>query len=371
MRSFPASNISLFLALMTSANAGQNPWGGGSSGGIGGLMPQAMGWWVEKCNAPNVGYDQDYRNEQTINGITYYDCSSFVWYGLGHAGFEINLSAWPFTTYTMGSTLKQLGFKEIIINDFSTFEFQTGDILVVNSSQHQHTEIVHDTENGGHTMGAHGKSGRPLADQVSINTYPIQSGLVYTHCYRFPFSGGNWIAGGSGEYFGDPTAELCGNNPKAINNANTIKAYFLAQGWSVNAIAGLCGNIQQESTFNPNLIEVGGTGHGLVQWTPPTDLYHVLDVLYGSHDDWYDGQKQVSVIFAEFQQSSGIKNWGIEPQWYSTGAYPLSWKKWSTSTQDAGYLALAFQANYERPASIHQERAGYARAWYKYFTEGE
>lgn len=104
MRSFPASNISLFLALMSSANAGQNPWGSGSSGGIGGLMSQAMSWWIEKCNAPNVGYDQNFRNEQTINGITYYDCSSFVWYGLGHAGFEINLSAWPFTTYTMGAT---------------------------------------------------------------------------------------------------------------------------------------------------------------------------------------------------------------------------------------------------------------------------
>lgn len=368
MRSFPASNISLFLALMTSANAGQNPWGSGSSGGIGGLMLQAMDWWIEKCNAPDVGYDQNYRNEQTINGITYYDCSSFVWYGLGHAGFEINLSAWPFTTYTMGSTLKQLGFEEIIISDFSTFDFQTGDILVVNSNQHQHTEIVYDTENGGHTMGAHGKAGRPLADQVSINNYNIQSGLVYTHCYRFPFTGGNWISGGNSEYFGDPTAELCGNNPNAINNANIIKDYFLAQGWSINAIAGLCGNIQQESTFNPNLIELGGTGHGLVQWTPPTDLYAVLDVLYGYHNDWYDGQKQLSVIYAEYQQSSRIKNWGIEPQWYSTSTYPMSWKEWSVSTQDAGYLALAFQSNYERPASIHQERAGYARAWYQYFT---
>ena len=368
MRSFPASNISLFLALMTSANAGQNPWGSGSSGGIGGLMQQAMNWWIEKCNAPDVGYDQNYRNEQTVNGITYYDCSSFVWYGLGYAGFEINLSAWPFTTYTMGSTLKQLGFTEIIIRDFSTFEFQVGDILVVNSNQHQHTEIVHDVENGGHTMGAHGKNGRPLEDQVSINTYPIHSGLVYTHCYRFPFSGGNWIAGGSSEYFGDPTAELCGNNPNAINNANIVKEYFLAQGWTINAISGLCGNIQQESTFNPNLIEVGGTGHGLVQWTPPTDLYTVLDVLYGSHDDWYDGQKQLSVIFAEFQQSTGIKNWGIEPQWYSTNTYPLSWRDWSVSTQDAGYLAMAFQANYERPTIMHQERAGYAQAWYKYFT---
>ena len=155
MRSFPASNISLFVALMTSANSGQNPWGSGGAGGIGGLMLQAMNWWIEKCNDPSVGYSQDYRNERTVNGITYYDCSSFVWYGLGHAGYEINLSAWPFTTYTMGGILKSLGFEEIIITDFATFDFHVGDILVINSSEHQHTEIVHDLDNGGHTMGAH------------------------------------------------------------------------------------------------------------------------------------------------------------------------------------------------------------------------
>lgn len=373
MRSFPASNISMFVALMTSSNSGQNPWGSGGSGGIGGLMLQAMSWWIEKCNDPAVGYSQEYRNERTVNGITYYDCSSFVWYGLGHAGYEINLSAWPFTTYTMGGILKSLGFEEIIITDFATFDFHVGDILVINSSEHQHTEIVHDIDNGGHTMGAH-TSKKPLPDQVSINTYDIQSGTHYTHCYRWPFSGGNWIVGGSSEYFGNPTGELCGHNEKAINNANVIKDYFLAQGWTINAIAGLCGNIQQESTFNPALQEVAAGengGHGLVQWTPPTDLFHVMDVLYGSHVDWTDGQKQLSVIYAEYQQSTGIKNWGIEPQWYPRHGYNLTWREWSQSTADAGYLAMAFQEEYERPYVIHPEREAFGQRWYRYFMTGE
>ena len=174
------------------------------------------------------------------------------------------------------------------------------------------------------------------------------------------------MSGGNSEYFGDPGKELCGNDERAINNATVIYNYFKAQGWTVNAIAGLLGNIQQESTFNPNLIEIGGTGHGLVQWTPPTDLYNVLNVLYGKHDDWYEGDKQLSVILAEYQQSTGIKNWGIEPQWYSTSAYPLSWNDWAHSKDDAGYLALAFQKNYERPAAIHHERATWARVWYTY-----
>ena len=375
MRSFPASNISMFVALMTSANSGQNPWGSGGAGGIGGLMLQAWQWIVDRCNAPDVGYDQNYRNEQTINGITYYDCSSLIFYGLGHAGFEINLTAWPFTTKTMPDILKSLGFEEIILpSDYSDFKFQKGDILWIHdesSGGHQHTEMMYDDT---HSMGAHSKH-PPLPDQVSINTYTVwESTIHFWRVYRWPFSGGNWIIGGSSEYFGDSASELCGHNEKAINNANVIKDYFLSQGWTINAIAGLCGNIQQESTFNPALQEVGAGengGHGLVQWTPPTDLFHVMDVLYGSHADWTDGQKQLSVIYAEFQQSTGIKNWGIDPQWYPRHGYNLTWREWTQSTADAGYLAMAFQEEYERPYVIHPEREAFGQRWYKYFTTGE
>ena len=48
---------------------------------------QAYSWAVNTCNASNVGYSQTYRNQQTIGGITYYDCSSFIWYSLIAGGF--------------------------------------------------------------------------------------------------------------------------------------------------------------------------------------------------------------------------------------------------------------------------------------------
>lgn len=168
-----------------------------------------------------------------------------------------------------------------------------------------------------------------------------------------------WITGGQSEYLGTASQQ---------NNAKIIYDYFNSKGWTLNAIAGLCGNIQQESTFNPNLIEIGGTGHGLVQWTPASNLYDVLDVLYGTHTAWYDGDKQLTALYAEYEQATGLKNYGIEKQWYSTSSYPMSWKEWSESTEDSGTLALAFQANYERPASLHSERADYARTWYSYLS---
>lgn len=365
MRSFPGSNSILFTVVCALGQSGIIPWGGTGTSGVGGLMAYAMNWWIEKCNDPHVGYHMDYREEQTIDGITYYDCSSFVYYGLLHSGFQLTPGG-AFTTWSMGTVLKNLGFKELLISD--GFDYHVGDILVTNSGHH-HTEIVHDVENGGHTMGAHGRDNRALPDQVSINNYTIAQGVQYTHCYRWPYSGGDFKIGNNEEYFGDPEKELCGGDERAINNAIAIYNYWKAQGWTTQAICGFLGNVQQESVFNPALIEHGGTGHGFVQWTPPTDLYKVLDVLYGKHDDWYDPIKQLSVILAEFQQSSGIKNWGIEPQWYSTSTYPMTWREWTQSTVDTGVLALVWQANYERPASLHQERATWARAWYKYIKD--
>lgn len=373
MRSFPASNISLYVALSCSGNAGFDPWGSGGFGGIGGLMLTAYQWMIEKCNAPNVGYNQNYRNEKTVNGITYYDCSSMIWYALLHAGFDLDKNAWPFTTDTMRKLLVDIGFQRYVIDDINTFKFQKGDILVVHNNSHQHTEMVYDTENGGHTMGAHTWK-RPLEEQVSINTYTISQGTPYELCYRWPFSGGDWVSGGNSEYFGSPVKPLGGNNEKQINNATVIYNYFKAQGWTLEAICGLLGNVQQESTFNPNLIEIDGTGHGLVQWTPPTDLYKVLDVLYGNHNDWYDGNKQLSVILAEYQQKTGIKNWGIEPQWYvelAPSNYRMQWNEYVKSTADVGYLARVWEYCYERPAKAHPERAENAKAWYEYFKKGE
>ena len=34
---------------------------------------KSYSWAINTCNAPNVGYSQSYRNQQTVGGITYYD----------------------------------------------------------------------------------------------------------------------------------------------------------------------------------------------------------------------------------------------------------------------------------------------------------
>ena len=311
-------------------------------------------WMIDVCNAPNVGYSQAYRDQQTVNGIIYYDCSSIIWYSLMNGGFDVVKAnggeTWPFTTYSMEPVLVDLGFQLIPIEE----PWLPGDILVSNPNITNHTEMVYQ---GNLTMGAH-SSKPPLPDQVSIRTTP--SSIAWRHNYRFGEGASGkyeWIYGGESEYL--PYASQ-------KNNAQCIYGFFYYKGWSLEAIAGFCGNVQQESTFNPRLIEIGGTGHGLVQWTPPEDLYKVLDAVYGNHDDWWDGDKQLNAVYAEFEQSTGRHDWGIEPQWYQTPNYRITWDEWASSYEDPGYLALAFEANYERPGSTHPERAEYARQWYEF-----
>lgn len=325
-------------------------------------MPSINGaytWAVNCCNLPKVGYSQAYRNQQTVNGITYYDCSSFINYALLAGGFSTpqyapNNNA--FTTYDMEGVLQQLGFTRV-----TDGVIKAGDIGVSDT----HTEMCYKGGTGKAVfMGAHGRNGIALVNQVSIGSSSGDPNYERTFPRIWRYGDGasgevgyTWIIGGESEYFED-------YGDKQKNNAACIYSFFYFKGWTLQAIAGFCGNVMQESKFNPALIEVGGTGHGLVQWTPPTDLYNVLDVLYGSHDDWQDGNKQCSVIYAEYEESTGMAHRGIEPQWYPSSYSSMDWKTWASSIQDPGELALIFQANYERPASLHPERAEYARKWY-------
>lgn len=143
-----------------------------------------IAWGTDVCNSPTVGYSQAYRNQQTVGGITYYDCSSFINYALLAGGFETPSYAPDhnaFTTFSMGAELLRLGWRKV-----ESWEvLKPGDVGVSNNSQSQHTEMVHDvnSETGyAHWMGAH-TDGVPLADQVSITNY--WQGKWFDEIYRY------------------------------------------------------------------------------------------------------------------------------------------------------------------------------------------
>lgn len=199
---------------------------------------KAYTWAVQTCNAPNVGYSQAYRNKKTVNGITYYDCSSFINYALLAGGFSTPSYAPDnnsFTTRNMIPELLRLGFTEVS----ATGEYKAGDI----GWRTGHTEMCYRGGQGkGIFMGAH-TSNALLANQVSIGS--ASGDATYERSFTRLFRYGDGTGGAT------------------------------AYGYSIYVISAICGNLWQESNINPAVWEglrVGTWtelrhGYGLGQWT--------------------------------------------------------------------------------------------------------
>lgn len=64
------------------------------------------------------------------------------------------------------------------------------------------------------------------------------------------------------------------------DNAQQIYQYLTGQGYSGTAAAGILGNIEQESTGNPESVGTGGAG--LIGWTPPSAAFPDQPIVTGS-----------------------------------------------------------------------------------------
>jgi len=143
------------------------------------------------------------------------------------------------------------------------------------------------------------------------------------------------------------------------HNAIEVWSYFKVWDWTLNAVAGMLGNMQAESTINPGRWEKGveyGGGYGLVQWTPYTNYSNWAGAGWQNN-----GTKQCERIIYEWEDN--YAQWGV------TSAYPITFKQFSASTETPEYLASAFLYNYERPrypGATEAYRQAWARKWYNY-----
>ncbi len=145
----------------------------------------AYDWAVRECQRSDVGYSQAYRNQRTVNGITYYDCSSFMFFTLwlgggldvGALGFSTDINdyhqgranAWVVTSMVNTYLPQVQGFE---FYDAASTAWQSGDILAKTNviRERRHTEMCYAPPT--QTMGAHNTS-----SGVSINNY--QTGYDY------------------------------------------------------------------------------------------------------------------------------------------------------------------------------------------------
>lgn len=142
------------------------------------------------------------------------------------------------------------------------------------------------------------------------------------------------------------------------NNVNIIATYFRGLGWTDNAIAALCGNMEIESLLNPAQFEIGGNygsnyGFGLVQWTPRTKFSNWAGT------DWRTNyNKQLQRIKWELDNND---------QWIPVASYGyMTFYQFTQSTATPEYLAMAFEYSYERGTPMTSQRETAARKWYTY-----
>ena len=148
-------------------------------------------------------------------------------------------------------------------------------------------------------------------------------------------------------------------------NARYIYGYLTSRGWSPNAVCGMLGNMETESSINPGIwqnLDAGNTslGYGLVQWTPST-----------KYTSWCSAR---GLEPSAMDSALARIEWELEngEQYYPTDAYPLSFAEFKVSTESASYLAQAFLRNYERPADQTQPaRSTQATKWYELLKGSE
>lgn len=149
-----------------------------------------------------------------------------------------------------------------------------------------------------------------------------------------------------------------------IDNCNEIWQVLGQRGWTKNAVAGVCGNMEFESGLNPwrwegdvilasndPAIATSRTnGYGLPQFTEPGK--YILDSRaqafpgYGPNfsdrtGSQQDGNAQILFIdqYADYSP---------------TTICPMSYAQYKASTDDPYYLAEVWVRNYERPAVIDE-----------------
>lgn len=316
---------------------------------MGTIIDSAVEWAMSVANDDTHGYDQSDRWGPD------YDCSSLIITAYEQAGVPVKANGASYTG-DMVNAFKSCGFKDIT----SSVKLDTGaglkrgDVVWMKG----HCELVcsdgtlvgaSSNENGGATGGL---TGDQTGTEIRVRAYyngPWSVVLRYTS-HAIP---SNWIS--KNAYLSDKEMQ---------NNALMVWSYFGARGWSLEAVAAMLGNMQDESTINPGIwesLEEYGRGYGLVQWTP-----------YTKYSEWAgagwqnNGNKQCERI--QYEVDNNIQ-WFRNPEAPIVDP-PVTFKEFTQSTADVGTLANYFLWYYEHPAvTIQDERAAQARRWYEYLSD--
>lgn len=149
-----------------------------------------------------------------------------------------------------------------------------------------------------------------------------------------------------------------------IQNMNLMYDYFIALGWTPNAISGMLGNVMVESSVNPWLFQnrsldwsnpsailTDTGGMGLTQWTPCRKYYQwCLDF----NLDPQSGNSMCERI--RYEQINNL-------QWSLNNYGQHTWNDFVTSTEEPWILADVWLWAYERPADPDEQQRWRNAEW--------
>lgn len=331
-------------------------------------IDRAIAWAIATANDPSHGYSMINRYGPD------YDCSSFVAAALIAGGFAVPASM---TTPTEKNALLNVGFVEVPMNDPQ----QKGDIYINPASgEHGHTCMAINATQIVEAQGgdADGMPGDSLG--VEIRIIPMAGyDFGQTIHMRWPGASGRvavWHNKNWGAY--------SRNSDEAKDNAVMVYNALFPYGWTINAVAGLLGNIGLECGYNPWMWQGGDThdsrvastdttalndrdhGYGLLQFTPSANycLSSIAQSLTYFGPNYLDiaGNQNDGTAQCEFIHRTQAGAYS------STSSYPETYEQYIASTQDAAYLAAAWLYNYQRPAQpldTLARRQAEATYWYQ------
>lgn len=142
-------------------------------------------------------------------------------------------------------------------------------------------------------------------------------------------------------------------------NAQYILDYLVSKGWTKNAVCGMLGNMQTESTINPSIwqgLDSGNLngGFGLVQWTPASKY---IDWANANGLPYQEMDSNIERILYEVDNNI---------QWINGN---MTFAEFTHSTDTPYNLAMLFLSSYERPADPNQPNRGtQAENWFSVLT---
>ena len=184
---------------------------------------------------------------------------------------------------------------------------------------------------------------------------------------------------GNNVSFYNPNAKACSTTGTVVSasgplvgndNPEKIFNYFIGKGLTAAQAAGFLGNIQKESTFNPNALQPGqvmpdnampidGRGFGLIQWTYTSRQAPLVQLAKETNRDTTDLALQLDYVWKELTDTALNKG----QHWEST----LANLKATDNPVDA---ARSIHYDYERSSAwpgFDAIRGTHAQMWFDKF----